>query len=242
MSGHSKWANIRRKKEATDSKKAKIYSKLGKEITVAVRQGGPDINSNAKLRDVVSKAKSNNMPNDNITRCIQKAAGSDNNANYEEITYEGFGPCGIAVIVEAMTDNKNRAAADIRCIFDRSGGAMGQTGSVGYMFNKKGQIIIEKDDKIKDEDELMLEVLDMGAEDFVSEDGYIEITCSIQNFTKLNDFIQSKNYAIIEAEIKMMPTITKDLSDEEIEKVERFIEKLEDNDDVQNVWHNANIC
>lgn len=186
MSGHSKWANIKRRKEAVDGKKAKIYSKLGKEITIAVKQGGPDVNINARLRDIISKAKSNNMPNDNITRCIQKAAGAENNSNYEEITYEGFGPCNVAVIVEAMTDNKNRAAADIRCIFDRSGGTMGQTGSVGYMFNKKGQIIIENDGTIN-EDDLMMELLELGVEDFVSEEGYIEITCEVQDFTKLND-------------------------------------------------------
>lgn len=240
MSGHSKWANIKRRKEAVDSKKAKIYSKLGKEITVAVKQGGPDPVSNAKLRDVISKAKSNNMPNDNINRCIQKAAGSDTNANYEEISYEGFGPCNVAVIVDAMTDNRNRAAADIRCIFDRSGGSMGQTGSVGYMFNKKGQIIIEKNDKVN-EDELMLEVLDMGAEDFIADEEYIEILCEVANFTKLNDYIQSKELDVVEAEIKMLPTMKKELTDEEIEKFEKFIDKLEDNDDVQNVWHNADI-
>lgn len=240
MSGHSKWANIKRRKEAVDGKKAKIYSKLGKEITIAVKQGGPDVNTNARLRDIISKAKSNNMPNDNITRCIQKASGADNNATYEEITYEGFGPCNVAVIVEAMTDNRNRAAADIRCIFDRSGGTMGQTGSVGYMFNKKGQIIIENDGTIN-EDDLMMELLELGVEDFVSEEGYIEITSEVQDFTKLNDYIQSKNYSIVEAEIKMIPNMKKELTDEEAEKFEKFTDKLEDNDDVQNVWHNADI-
>lgn len=239
MSGHSKWANIKRRKEAVDGKKAKIYSKLGKEITVAVKQGGPDPASNAKLRDAISKAKSNNMPNDNINRCIQKAAGADNGANYEEITYEGFGPCGVAVIVEVMTDNKNRAAADVRCIFDRSGGSMGQTGSVGYMFTKKAVFVLEAENI--DEDTLMLEVLDAGAEDFVSEDGYIEITAEPTSFSKISEYLEANGYETLEAEIKMVPSMKKELSDDEAQKMENFIDKLEANDDVQNVWHNADI-
>ncbi len=160
MSGHSKWANIKRKKEATDAKKANIFSKIGKELTVAVKMGGSgDPNVNSKLKDVIAKAKANNMPNDNINRCIQKAVGDSNSANYEEIIYEGFGPSQTAVIVEAMTDNKNRAAADIRSIFTKSGGSLGQSGSVGYMFQRKGYILIEASESI-DEDELMLNVLD----------------------------------------------------------------------------------
>ena len=238
MSGHSKWANIKRRKEAVDGKKAQIYSKIGKELTVAVKQGGPDPANNAKLRDVISKAKANNMPNDNINRCIQKASGEGNNTNYEEITYEGFGPCGVAVIVDAMTDNKNRAAADIRCIFDRSGGNMGQTGSVGYMFSKKAVFVLEKTDAI-DEDELMMEVLDLGAEDMLSEEGMIEITAEPTAFSKISEYLETKGYTAIEAEIKMVPTIKKELSEAEAEKFETFIDKLESNDDVQNVWHNA---
>ncbi len=239
MSGHSKWANIKRRKEAVDGKKAQIYSKLGKEITVAVKQGGPDPASNAKLRDVIAKAKSNNMPNDNINRCIQKASGAADATNYEEISYEGFGPCGVAVIVDAMTDNKNRAAADIRCIFDRSGGSMGQTGSVGYMFTKKSVFVLESAGI--DEDTLMLEVLDVGAEDFVSEDGYIEITAAPESYFKISEYLEKNGYATVEAEIKMVPTLKKELTDEEAEKFENFIDKLEANDDVQNVWHNADI-
>lgn len=240
MSGHSKWANIKRRKEAVDGKKAQIYSKIGKELTVAVKQGGPDPANNAKLRDVISKAKANNMPNDNINRCIQKASGEGNNANYEEITYEGFGPCGVAVIVEAMTDNKNRAAADIRCIFDRSGGSMGQTGSVGYMFNKKAVFVLEKTDAI-DEDELMMEVLDLGAEDIISDEECIEIIAEPTSFSKISEYLENKGYSAIEAEIKMVPTIKKELSEEETIKLENFIDKMEANDDVQNVWHNADI-
>ncbi len=241
MSGHSKWANIKRKKEATDSKKANIFSKIGKELTVAVKTGGSgDPNVNSKLKDVISKAKANNMPNDNINRCIQKALGDSNSANYEEITYEGFGPCQTAVIVEVVTDNKNRAAADIRSIFSKSGGSLGQTGSVGYMFEKKGYILIENTGEI-DEDDLMLNALDNGAEDFVSEEGYIEITSLPENFSKLRDYIDSLNLKVEASEIRQIATMKKELTDEEEVKFQNFLDKLEDNDDVQNVWHNADI-
>ena len=241
MSGHSKWANIRRKKEATDSKKANIFSKLGKEITIAVKTGNSgDPVVNRKLKDVIAKAKAQNMPNDNINRCIQKALGENGSTNYEEIVYEGFGPCGISVIVEALTDNKNRAAADIRCIFTKSGGSLGQTGTVGYMFEKKGYFLIEKTDNL-DEDELMLEVLDEGADDFISEDGYVEVLCSPENFSKLLEFFQNKGIKLEESEVKQIANIKKDLTEEEEIKVQSFLDKLEDNDDVQNVWHNANI-
>lgn len=241
MSGHSKWANIKRKKEATDAKKGAIFTKIGKELTVAVKMGGSgDPNVNSKLKDVISKAKANNMPNDNINRCIQKALGDSNTANYEEITYEGFGPCGIAVIVEAMTDNRNRAAADIRCIFSKSGGNLGQTGSVSYMFNKKGYILIERSDNIS-EDDLMLEVLDAGAEDFVSDDEYFEIFTSPENFSAVKDVLESKGLSLVEADVRQIANLKKELSEEEEQKVQNFLDKLEDNEDVQNVWHNADI-
>ena len=240
MSGHSKWANIKRRKEAVDGKKAQLYSKLGKEITVAVKQGGPDPSSNAKLRDVIAKAKSNNMPKYNINRCIQKASGAADATNYEEISYEGFGPCGVAVIVDAMTDNKNRAAADIRCIFSKSGGNLGQTGSVSYMFNKKGYILLEKTDTIS-EDDLMMEVLDAGAEDFVAEDEYIEIYTAPEDFSKVKDVIEAKELNILEADVRQIATIKKELNEEEEQKVQNFLDKLEDNEDVQNVWHNADM-
>lgn len=240
MSGHSKWSNIKRKKEAADGKKAQIYSKLGKEITIIVKQGGPDPAVNSKLRDAIAKAKANNMPNDNITRCIQKAAGSDNSTSYEEVTYEGFGPAGVAVIVEAMTDNRNRAAADIRCIFDRSGGTLGQTGSVGYMFSKKGILIIENSENV-DEQDLMMLAIDAGAEDFNGDEECYEIVTAPENFTKVMEALQAANYELIEAEIKMIPSIKKELTEEEENKFENFIDKLEDNDDVQSVWHNADI-
>ncbi len=241
MSGHSKWANIRRKKEATDAKKANVFSKIGKELTVAVKMGGSgDPNINSKLKDVIAKAKANNMPNDNINRCIQKALGDSNASNYEEIVYEGFGPCGISVIVEVMTDNKNRAAADIRCIFSKSGGNLGQSGSVSYMFNKKGYILIEKTDDI-DADELMLEAIDAGAEDFVAEDEYFEIYTTPENFHSVMELVESKNLKAIEADIRQIATIKKELTEEEEQKVQNFLDKLDDNDDVQNVWHNADM-
>ncbi len=241
MSGHSKWANIKRKKEATDSKKANIFSKIGKEIAVAVKMGGSaDPNVNRKLKDVIAKAKSQNMPNDNINRCIQKAAGDSNSDNYEEIVYEGFGPCGVSVIVEAMTDNKNRAAADIRCIFTKSGGSLGQTGSVGYMFNKKGYILIEKGDNF-DEDTLMMDALENGAEDIVPDEEYVEIFSEPENFSDLREFIENQGYIIVEADVRQIATIKKELNDEEEEKLQRFLDKLDDCDDVQNVWHNADI-
>ena len=240
MSGHSKWANIKRKKESADAKRANIFSKIGKELTVAVKVGGSaDPAVNSKLRDVIAKAKANNMPNDNINRCIQKAAGEGSGENYEEIVYEGFGPAGVSVIVEVMTDNRNRAAADIRCIFDRAGGNMGQTGCVSYMFNKKGIIIIEREDSI-DEDTLMMEALENGAEDFVSEDEYFEIICMPEAFSTLREYLEAQGYKFMDAEIKMVPDMKKDLTEEEEEKLEKFLDKLDDCDDVQNVWHNAN--
>ena len=238
MSGHSKWANIKRRKEAVDGKKANIFSKLGKEITIAVRDGGADPSVNRKLKDVISKAKSNNMPNDNIQRCIQKASGESSSVNYEEIIYEGFGPCSVSVIIEAMTDNKNRAAADIRSVFTKAGGSMGQTGCVSYMFDKKGVIVIERNDNI-DEDELMLEVLDNGAEDFIVDEEYIEIRVEVNNFSSLKDYLEDKGFVFVEAEIKMIANMPKELTEEEENKLQIFLDKLDDLDDVQNVWHNA---
>lgn len=241
MSGHSKWANIKRKKEATDSKRANVFSKLGKELTVAVKMGGsPDPNVNRKLRDVLAKCKANNMPNDNINRCIQKAAGDANSANYEEITYEGYGPCGVAVIVEATTDNKNRTAADVRHIFSKSGGSLGVSGAVSYMFEKKGYILIEKNDSI-DEDDLMMTALDAGAEDFISEEEYIEVLTSPDDFSEVLEALQAKEITILESDVRQVASMKKELSEEEEEKLQNFLDKLDENDDVQNVWHNADV-
>ncbi len=241
MSGHSKWANIKRKKEATDTKRAGIFSKLGKELTVAVKMGGsPDPNVNRKLKDVIAKCKANNMPNDNINRCIQKAAGEGSGANYEEISYEGFGPCGVAVIVEATTDNKNRTAADVRHIFSKAGGSMGVTGSVNYMFEKKGYILVEKTEGL-DEDELMMTVLDAGADDFVPDEEYIEIFTSPEAFSDVLDAVQATNVSIVESDVRQIASMKKELNEEEEEEMQKFLDALDDNDDVQNVWHNADM-
>ena len=238
MSGHSKWHNIQAKKGKADAARGKIFTKLVRELLIAVKEGGPDPAGNSKLKNVIAKCKAANMPNDTINNSIKKASSSSE--NYEEVTYEGFGPCGIAVIVEVATDNKNRSAADIRCIFDRSGGNMGQTGSVGYMFDKKGVIIIENTEAI-DEQELMMQVIDAGAEDFTSDEEYFEIITAPQDFANVREVLENENYELVEAEIKMVPNMKKDLSEEEEEKVNKFLDKLDDNDDVQNVWHNANI-
>ena len=241
MSGHSKWANIKRKKEATDTKRAGIFSKLGKELTVAVKMGGsPDPNVNRKLRDVIAKCKANNLPNDNINRCIQKAAGDGNGANYEEITYEGFGPCGVAVIVEATTDNKNRTAADVRHIFSKAGGSLGVNGSVGYMFEKKGYILIEKSESI-DEDELMMTVLDAGADDFVPDEEYIEIFTSPDAFSDVLEAVEKTGAKIVESDVRQIANMKKELTEEEEEKMQNFLDRMDENDDVQNVWHNADM-
>ncbi len=241
MSGHSKWANIKRKKEATDTKRAGIFSKLGKELTVAVKMGGsPDPNVNRKLRDVIAKCKANNMPNDNINRCIQKAAGDGNGANYEEITYEGFGPCGVAVIVEATTDNKNRTAADVRHIFSKAGGSLGVNGSVGYMFEKKGYILIEKSESIN-EDELMMTVLDAGADDFVPDEEYIEIFTSPDAFSDVLEAVEKTGAKIVESDVRQIANMKKELTEEEEEKMQNFLDRMDENDDVQNVWHNADM-
>ena len=241
MSGHSKWANIKRKKEATDTKRAGIFSKLGKELTVVVKMGGsPDPNVNRKLRDVIAKCKANNMPNDNINRCIQKAAGDGNGANYEEITYEGFGPCGVAVIVEATTDNKNRTAADVRHIFSKAGGSLGVNGSVGYMFEKKGYILIEKSESI-DEDELMMTVLDAGADDFVPDEEYIEIFTSPDAFSDVLEAVEKTGAKIVESDVRQIANMKKELTEEEEEKMQNFLDRMDENDDVQNVWHNADM-
>lgn len=238
MSGHSKWANIKRKKEKTDSQRGKIFTKLGREITIVVRQGGPEPEANSKLKDVIAKAKAANMPNENIMRCIKKAAGEVDSDNYEEIVYEGYGPGGVAVIVEAMTDNRNRTAGDVRHYFDKFGGNLGTTGCVSFMFDKKGVILIEKDDNIK-EDDLMMEALEAGAEDFVSEEDVYEITTSPDDFSMVREALEKKGYNFVEADIEMVPqTMTKLTDPKHIELMDKLIEYLEDLDDVQNVYHN----
>jgi YebC/PmpR family DNA-binding regulatory protein len=238
MSGHSKWNNIKRKKEKTDSQKGKLFTKIGREIAMAVRSGGPDPTVNSKLKDVIAKAKANNMPNDSILRSIKKAAGEGDGANYEVITYEGYGPSGVAVIVEAYTDNRNRTAGDIRHIFDKFGGNLGTTGCVSFLFDQKGQIIIEKDPST-DEDELMMAALDAGAEDFSSEDEYYEILTDPNDFSGVCEVLENKGLKFLSAEVTMVPKTTAELTDPEaVEKMEKLIDRLEDHDDVQNIWHN----
>jgi YebC/PmpR family DNA-binding regulatory protein len=238
MAGHSKWANIKIKKGKSDARRGKVFTKLGREIAIAVRQGGANPEANSRLRDVIAKAKAANMPNDNIMRSIKKAAGGGEGSNYEEIVYEGYGPGGIAVIVEAATDNRNRTAGDVRHYFDKFGGNLGQTGSVSYMFNKKGVIIIEKDGKI-DEDSLMMDALDAGADDIISEEDYYEINTAPNDFSKVREELEKKGYEFVEAEVSMVPDTMVKLTDaKQMEQMDRLIENLEDMDDVQNVWHN----
>lgn len=237
MSGHSKWHNIQAKKGKMDAKRGKIFTKIGKELMMAAKDGAnPD--TNAKLRDVIAKAKAANMPNDNISRVIKKAAGENNSADFEEIVYEGYGPNGVAVIVEAYTDNKNRTAGNVRHGFDKFGGNLGTTGSVTFMFNKKGQIIIEKTDDI-DEEELMMLALESGAEDFISEENVFEIVTEPEAFEGVKDALLGVNIEILEGEITMIPNVTTSLDLETSEQFQKLIDKLLDDDDVDNVYHNA---
>lgn len=237
MSGHSKWNNIKRKKEKTDAAKAKIFTKIGKEISVIVKQGGPNINENSRLKDAVAKAKAANVPNDNIERIIKKAAGEQGGNEYEELIYEGYGPCGIAVVVETLTDNRNRTAGDIRHYFDKCGGNLGQTGSVMFMFERKGVIEIEGEGH--DEDEVMEAALDAGAEDFNFDGDVFEITTDPKDLGKVRDALEEKGYSFLSAEVQYIPNTTSEIEDEASrEKMEKLIDMLEENDDVQSIWHN----
>lgn len=238
MAGHSKWSNIKHRKEKTDAQKGKLFTKLGREIAIAVKSGGPDSVSNSRLRDVIAKAKANNMPNDSIARSIKKAAGDNDGANYEAITYEGYGPSGVAVIVEALTDNRNRTAGDVRHFFDKFGGNMGTTGCVSFMFDKKGQIIIEKKPGMN-EDDIMIAALDAGASDFFAEDEYFEIITDPDDFTSVREALEKEGYEFVSAEVTMIPQTYVKLTDPEaIENMEKLIDRLEDHDDVQNIYHN----
>ena len=240
MSGHSKWANIKNKKEKTDAQRGKIFTKIGREIAIAVKEGGgADPANNSKLRDVIAKAKANNMPNDNIMRSIKKAAGEGSAVDYEEITYEGYGPANVAVIVEVLTDNRNRIAAEMRHIFDKSGGNLGASGCVGWMFDKKGLIVIERT-ALMDEDEVMMTALDAGAEDFNAVDDAFEVYTAPSEFSAVREALEATGFNFLSAEVRMIPQNTVNVNDaEDIEKFERFLERLVDNDDVQDVYHNA---
>ncbi|MBQ7049671.1 MAG: YebC/PmpR family DNA-binding transcriptional regulator [Firmicutes bacterium] len=238
MSGHSKFANIKHKKEKTDAQRGKIFTKLGRELMVAIKEGGPDPESNSKLRDVIAKCKSNNMPNDTIQRSIKKASGEDSSIVYESITYEGYGPGGIAVIVECLTENKNRTAANVRHAFSKNGGNMGTSGCVSFMFDKKGQIIVELEDGM-DEEELMMTALDAGAEDFEAEDGTCEILTDPDNFSEVYAALEAAGISIASGEVTMIPQTMAESDDPAIAtSMEKMIDMLEDDDDVQNVYHN----
>ena len=239
MSGHSKWANIKHKKEKTDAQRAKVFTKIGKEITIAVKEGGGDPNSNAKLRDLIAKAKSNNVPNDNIERTIKKALGGTGE-NYEEVVYEGYGPAGVAVIVEATTDNRNRTAGNVRSYFSKYHGNMGQTGCVSFMFEEKGVIVIEDEDGKIDEDSLMETALEAGAEDFSGEDGIFEIYTVPDDVYAIEEALKAAGYTIASAEKTKVPSTTVELtSEDDIKFMSLLIEKLEEDDDVMEVYHNC---
>ncbi|WP_250277967.1 YebC/PmpR family DNA-binding transcriptional regulator [[Clostridium] colinum] len=238
MAGHSKFANIKHKKEKNDAIKGKIFTIIGREIAVAVKAGGADPTSNSRLRDAIAKAKSNNMPNDTIERSIKKAAGNIDGVNYEAIVYEGYGPKGVAVIVETLTDNKNRTAANVRSAFTKGNGNMGTTGCVSFMFDEKGQIMVEKLDNIES-DELMMIALDAGALDFNEEEEGYEIITSPEDFSAVREAIEKANIPIIDAEVSMIPQTYTVLTDEEdIKKMNKLLELLDNDDDVKNVYHN----
>ena len=237
MSGHSKWNNIKRKKEKTDAAKAKIFTKMGREIAVIVKQGGPNPQENSRLKDAIAKAKAANVPNDNIERIIKKAAGESGGADYEELVYEGYGPSGVAVIVETLTDNRNRTAGDIRHYFDKCGGNLGQSGSVMFMFDRKGIIEIEAEGK--SEDEVMEAALEAGAEDFDFDGDVFEISTAPGDLGAVRDALEEKGYSFVSAEVQYIPQTTTVIEDAEAsEKMEKLIDLLEENDDVQNIWHN----
>ena len=241
MSGHSKFANIKHKKEKNDAKKGKIFTKLGREIAVAVKEGGADPDNNSRLRDIVAKAKANNMPNDTIDRSIKKAAGDANAVNYEAITYEGYGPSGVAIIVEALTDNKNRTASNVRSAFTKGNGSIGTPGCVSYNFEKKGQIIIAKEDCQMDEDDLMMTALDAGAEDFAAEEDSYEIVTDPDDFSKVREALEAESIEMASAEVTMIPnTMVELVSEDDIKNLQKTLDLLEEDDDVQDVWHNWN--
>ena len=238
MSGHSKWNNIQARKGKADAERGKIFTKLGRELLVAVKAGGPDPAGNSKLKDVIAKCKAANMPNDKITSAIKKASGEGSTAVYEEITYEGYGPNGVALIVEASTDNKNRTAADVRHVFDKAGGNLGTTGCVSYMFDQKGLIVIEKENCKLEEDDLMMIALEAGAEDFESEEEVYEIKTAPSDFSSVREKLEAEGIEFLEASVQMVPQTTVVLDEHGAEKMERLIEKLEELDDVMNVYHN----
>lgn len=240
MSGHSKWNNIKRKKGAADAQRGAIFTKLGREIQVAVKQGGPDPEGNSRLKDVIAKAKANNMPNDNILRSIKKASGANDTENFEEIIYEGYGPGGIAVMVRTLTDNRNRTAGDIRHLFDKFGGNMGTTGCVSFQFEEKGSLIISREDFPElDEESVMMDALEAGAEDFAAEEESFEITTSSEDYADVRGQLEKLNYEFADASVGPVPTVWAKLEDDDmVDKMEKMIDRMEELDDVQEVFHN----
>ncbi len=242
MSGHSKFANIKHKKEKNDASKGKIFTKLGREIAVAVKEGGADPASNGKLKDIIAKAKSNNMPNDTIERSIKKAAGDANADNYERVTYEGYGPNGSAIIVECLTDNKNRTASNVRNAFTKGNGNVGTPGCVSFMFDRKGQILIDKEEWEKDADELMMLALDAGAEDFSEEEDSYEIITDPDAFSEVREKLEEAGIPMAQAEVTMIPQTFVELTDAtDIKMMNRTLDLLDEDDDVQEVYHNWNM-
>ena len=238
MSGHSKFANIKHKKEKNDAAKGKIFTVIGREIAVAVKEGGADPANNSRLRDVIAKAKANNVPNDTIERGIKKASGELGSVNYEQNTYEGYGPAGVAIIVETLTDNKNRTAANVRAAFSKGGGNVGAQGCVSYMFDRKGQIIIGKEECDMDPDELMMFALDAGAEDFSDEEDSYEVLTDPDSFSQVREAFEKEKIPMLDADVRMIPQNWVTLKDEEdVKKMQRILDLLDDDDDVQAVYH-----
>ena len=241
MSGHSKWHNIQAKKGKTDAARGKIFTKIGREIAIAVREGGSNPESNSKLKDIIAKAKANNMPNDNIQRSIKKAAGEGTGAVYEEITYEGYAPGGVAVIVDTISDNRNRTASDVRHCFAKYGGNLGTTGSVGFMFDERGVLVVEREPG-SDEDEMMMTALDAGAEDVKVEEEVYEILTAPNDFSTVRQNLEKQGYTFLSAEVQKIPQNTVEVTDPDtVLKIQKMLDLLEENDDVQNVFHNADL-
>ena len=240
MSGHSKWSTIKRAKGKTDAARSAVFTKIGREIAVAVKAGGADPNSNSSLRAIIAKAKAANMPNDNINRSIKKASGELGSINYESNVYEGYGVNGIAVIVETLTDNKNRTGGDVRHIFDKCGGSLGTTGCVSYMFESKGIIVIEKTDKM-DDDELMMVALDAGADDFSVDEDVYEIVTTPESFNEVRENLENQGYVFLKSEVSKIPNMTVSVDGDAAAKFTRMLDMFEENDDVQNVYHNAEL-
>ena len=239
MSGHSKFSNIKHKKEKNDAAKGKIFTRFGREIAVAVKEGGPDPNNNSKLKDIIAKAKANNMPNDTIDRIIKKAAGEGSGVDYVRATYEGYGPKGTAIIVETLTDNKNRTASNVRNAFTKGQGSVGTQGCVSYMFDEKGQIILDKEEIDMDPDELMMLVVEAGAEDFDDEEDSYEIITAPDDFSAVLEVVQNAGLPIVSADVTMIPQTWVELTDEQdLKNINRILDLLEEDDDVQNVYHN----